>query len=176
MKKIFTLASALVVAVSAAQTGNMGVNTNTPTETLDVNGTTRLRDLPLAGTANAISTLPAGTAAPSKNQTYTPTKTLVVDANGVLGAVDGTPMVNSDLTGAEIKKYIYPVSVTDLPVLGATTTPANTTKCGAVELTFGGPAGNKNYAMIRLAAPAALSLNQGYSQTFNNGGTIDQFR
>jgi hypothetical protein len=169
MKKIFTLASALVVSVAAAQTGNVGINTTTPTETLDVNGTTRLRDLPLSGATNAISTLPAGTAAPSKNQTYTPTKTLVIDANGVLGSIVGTPMVNNDTTGAEIKKNIYLTTVSDLPAVGNTTTPANTTKCGAIELTFSAPSGGNTYAMIRLAAPAALTLNQGYSQEYGAG-------
>lgn len=71
--------------------GNVGINTNFPTEKLDNNGITRLRTLPLNGTTNAIYTQSSGTASTTQNQTFTGTRTVVADANGVLGYVSGLP-------------------------------------------------------------------------------------
>lgn len=72
--------------------GNVGVNTSSPTEKFDNNGITRLRSLPVNGAANAIYTLPGGTSASAnQDQTFTATKTLVADANGVVGYVAGIP-------------------------------------------------------------------------------------
>ena len=71
--------------------GNVGVNTPDPTEKLDNNGITRLRNLPLNGTANAIYTTSGGTASTAQDQTFTATRTVVADANGVLGYVTGLP-------------------------------------------------------------------------------------
>ncbi|GAA5087220.1 hypothetical protein GCM10023210_09980 [Chryseobacterium ginsengisoli] len=72
-------------------TGNIGINTGTPTEKLDNNGITRLRTLPLNGSANAINTNSSGNASASQDQTFTATRTVVADANGVLGYVTGLP-------------------------------------------------------------------------------------
>lgn len=70
--------------------GNIGINQNTPTERLDNNGITRLRVLPLNGATNAIFTNPSGlTASATQNQTFTATRTVVADANGVLGYING---------------------------------------------------------------------------------------
>lgn len=63
---------------------------NVISEVLDVNGTTRLRTLPNDGATNAIYTQTNGTTSATKNQTFTATKTVVADANGVLGVVNGT--------------------------------------------------------------------------------------
>ncbi|MFP3592758.1 hypothetical protein [Chryseobacterium sp. SIMBA_038] len=71
--------------------GNVAINTSPPTERLDVNGNTRLRVLPLNGTANAIYTQSGGGASATQNQTFTATRTVVADANGVLGYVTGLP-------------------------------------------------------------------------------------
>lgn len=72
--------------------GNIGMNTGFPTEKLDNNGITRLRNLPLNGAINAIFTLPAGTtASATQDQTFTGTRTVVADTNGVLGYVNGIP-------------------------------------------------------------------------------------
>lgn len=71
--------------------GNVGIATNTPTEKLHVNNNIRFQSLPLNGTANAINTTPAGAASPTQNQTFTATRTVVADANGVLGYVTGLP-------------------------------------------------------------------------------------
>jgi hypothetical protein len=71
--------------------GNVGVNTDSPTEKFDNNGITRLRSLPVNGAANAIYTMPDGSASTAQDQTFTATRTLVVDANGVIGYVSGLP-------------------------------------------------------------------------------------
>ncbi|MFC3159194.1 hypothetical protein ACFOEQ_12285 [Chryseobacterium arachidis] len=75
--------------------GNIGMNTNTPTEKLDHNGITRLRGLPLNGAANSIYTQSNGSASATQNQTFTATRTVVADANGVLGYVTGLPSTGS---------------------------------------------------------------------------------
>ncbi len=71
--------------------GNIGMNTTDPTEKLDNNGVTRLRSLPLNGAANAIYTMSDGSASTAQDQTFTATRTLVADANGVIGYVSGLP-------------------------------------------------------------------------------------
>lgn len=71
--------------------GNVGIATVSPTEKLDNNGITRLRNLPLSGATNAINTTSAGTASASQDQTFTATRTVVADANGVLGTIAGIP-------------------------------------------------------------------------------------
>ncbi|KAA5535799.1 tropomyosin [Paenimyroides baculatum] len=88
-------------------TGNVGVNTDTPSEQLDNAGITRLRNLPLNGATNAINTTVAGDESSSQDQTFTATRTVVADANGVLGTVAGLPATpvniynaNGTLTGA----------------------------------------------------------------------------
>ncbi|MDY3344298.1 hypothetical protein PG326_03410 [Riemerella anatipestifer] len=63
------------------------------TETFQVRGTARITDLPLSGTASAINTKTDGTASTTKDQAFTAVKTVVVDANGVLGTVSGLPTV-----------------------------------------------------------------------------------
>lgn len=74
--------------------GNIGINTDTPTEVFDNNGgVARLRYLPLNGAANAIYTTAAGAASATQNQTFTATRTVVADANGVLGSITGTPLI-----------------------------------------------------------------------------------
>ncbi|WP_250206619.1 hypothetical protein [Riemerella anatipestifer] len=62
------------------------------TETFHVNGTARIADLPLNGATSAINTKTDGTASTAKDQTFTAVKTVVVDANGVLGTVSGLPV------------------------------------------------------------------------------------
>ncbi|WP_027384391.1 autotransporter outer membrane beta-barrel domain-containing protein [Epilithonimonas caeni] len=85
--------------------GNIGVATGTPTEKLDNNGITRLRNLPQNGTANAIYTMPGGAASTNQDQTFTATRTVVADANGVLGYVNALP------SDAGTTKVIVNVSV-----------------------------------------------------------------
>lgn len=81
-----------------------------PTEQLHViGGNVRLMELPLNGTPNAINTLPGGGASSSQNQTFNATRTVVADANGVLGTVTGIPsdagtsrvLVNANVPGTQ---------------------------------------------------------------------------
>lgn len=80
-----------VTRMSVNGIGNVGIGTTAPTENFDNYGNTRLRSLPLNGTNNAIYTQSNGSASTTQNQTFTATRTLVADANGVLGYVTGLP-------------------------------------------------------------------------------------
>ena len=82
-----------VTVTSNSNIAKMGVGTSTtaPTEILDVNGTARVRNLPANGAANAIYTQSNGAASATQNQTFTATKTVVADANGVLGYITTLP-------------------------------------------------------------------------------------
>ncbi|AZA53955.1 hypothetical protein [Chryseobacterium sp. G0201] len=71
--------------------GQVGIKTESPTEILDVNGTERVRELPKHQMVNAIFTKSDGTRSDNKDQTFIAVKTVVADANGVLGYVDGLP-------------------------------------------------------------------------------------
>ncbi|WP_449399442.1 hypothetical protein [Chryseobacterium wanjuense] len=90
--------------------GNIGINTDNATEKFDNNGgNTRLRYLPANGATNAISTTPSGSPSSSQDQTFTATRTVVADANGVLGYVNGVPseagtqkvLVNANVSGTQ---------------------------------------------------------------------------
>ncbi|MEY8760566.1 hypothetical protein [Chryseobacterium tongliaoense] len=72
-------------------TGNLGIAIGSPTEKLDNNGITRLRVLPLNGSTNAINTNSSGNLSAAQDQTFTATRTVVADGNGVLGYVAGIP-------------------------------------------------------------------------------------
>lgn len=86
-----------VNALSFAQNGKVGVQTATPTEIFDVNGTARVRSLPNIGTANSIYTTGTNT-----NSGTTPTQTfnglypVITDANGVLGKNTSGELVNNN--------------------------------------------------------------------------------
>ncbi|MGQ1943492.1 hypothetical protein ACT4RS_00445 [Ornithobacterium rhinotracheale] len=83
MKKNLLFVATLLgsVAFSQQSTGKVGVNTENPTETLQVQGTTRITKLPSKG--ESIST--NGNGEYMDGQKFTPTKMVVADANGVLG-------------------------------------------------------------------------------------------
>lgn len=72
--------------------GKVGITTNNPTEILDVDGTTRLRNLPENGSTEVIYTQPNGSASSTQNQAFVATRTVVADENGVLGYVQGVPV------------------------------------------------------------------------------------
>lgn len=69
---------------NAQTTGKVGINTNSPKETLEVNGTLKIDTLPTNGANNAIYN-----GQNAKNATFTATKTLVADNNGTIGVIDG---------------------------------------------------------------------------------------
>lgn len=88
--------SLIVIFLFTTASGQVGIKTNDPTEILDVNGTERVRELPKHLMGNAIFTKPDGTMSLTKNQTFTAVRTVVADANGVLGYMDGLPKSNTD--------------------------------------------------------------------------------
>lgn len=92
-KKLIPLVGLVVFALQAF--GQVGVGTETPTESLDINGTLRIRDLPINGTTNAIFTTGENTSSSTRNQTFTATKMVVLDANGVLGTRPGLPSTSN---------------------------------------------------------------------------------
>ncbi|MGE8431104.1 hypothetical protein [Chryseobacterium joostei] len=108
-------------AMTVLKSGKTGIAitgleaTAKPTEFLDLGtGTARVRNLPVNGAANAIYTQGNGTASATQNQTFTATKTVVADANGVLGYIDGLPGTNpsgvQNLTYA--RKTVSPINAT----------------------------------------------------------------
>lgn len=78
--------------LAKAQSGKVGINTETPKETLQVNGTLQVT-LPEKGSANSIY---ENASATERKGTFTPTKMVVADANGVLGQQDIPALVNAD--------------------------------------------------------------------------------
>lgn len=107
-KRILSLAfvavAATVFAQSTTPTGKVGVNTDAPKETLEVSGTMKVADLPTAGVNKIYN------GAATKTGTFTPTKQVVADANGVFGTQDlektwfympsiVLPLASADVTG-----------------------------------------------------------------------------
>lgn len=76
-------------------TGNLGIARSIPTEKLHINGITRIEGLPLNGTLNAHNTLSGGGLSATQNQTFTAIRTVVSNADGVLGYVSGLPIAPS---------------------------------------------------------------------------------
>ncbi|MDY0990376.1 hypothetical protein SOM12_23310 [Flavobacterium sp. CFBP9031] len=99
----------------------IGFTTKTPTETVDINGIARVRELPTNAATNAINTKPDGTASTAKDQTFSATKTVVVDANGVMGTIDGIAIT----VAPEIKTIQYARVAT--PINASTPTNSITT-------------------------------------------------
>ncbi|WP_131707634.1 hypothetical protein [Chryseobacterium angstadtii] len=93
--KINIIVTTVLILLGAKISAQVGISTSMPTETLDINGTARVRDVPLNGTVNAIYTKSDGTKSDAKDQTFSATKTLVVDNNGVLGYISGLPQTSS---------------------------------------------------------------------------------
>jgi len=104
------IVTAVLLLFSTALPSQVGISTASPTEIMDVNGTARVRELPLNGSANAISTKPDGTKSPTKNQPFTATKTVVVDNNGILGYVNGLPSDPATLNVGETVSRTYTLS------------------------------------------------------------------
>lgn len=67
-----------------AQSYLVGVNTQTPTEYLDIDGTFRIRDLPAKGEKYYWGSV-------TKGATFDPYSVVIADKNGVLGQSSGTP-------------------------------------------------------------------------------------
>ncbi|REC63560.1 hypothetical protein DRF65_05570 [Chryseobacterium pennae] len=112
MKRKFLFVASLIPSLFFSQ---VGVNTSNPTETLDVAGIERIRELPKHNTNNSIFTKPDGTRSESKDQVFTATKTLVADANGILGYMEGLPTTNDGgglpIGQAIVRIYTVPANI-----------------------------------------------------------------
>lgn len=95
MKKTGLLLFLIGTMLNAQHTGKVGINIDKPTETLQVNGSVRISELPKNGAINTISTKPDGNASDRKDQEFIAKKTIVADENGVLGYVEGLPSSSS---------------------------------------------------------------------------------
>lgn len=94
MKNKLIIIGALVLGFSLnAQTGKVGINTTTPQEILDINGTARVRDLPVDGATNALYN-----GAATKATTFTATAPVLIDANGNLGKAANKDLVPNNAT------------------------------------------------------------------------------
>lgn len=93
--------SILFLGVCGLSNAQVGINTTTPTEKLDVNGTLRVRSLPNDGAPNSIYTTSANTnSGATPTQTFKANRPLVSDANGVVGqTTTGDLVPNNTLTG-----------------------------------------------------------------------------
>lgn len=103
MKKISLCCFCVFSIAIFAQDNSTGFFTKSPTERLDINGTIRIRELPVGNTPNSINTKIDGTKSESKDQTFVAKNTLVVDNNGVVGILEGVPSTNSN----EVKSIVY---------------------------------------------------------------------
>lgn len=80
MNRIFILVTMLSVGFVFAQTeGKVGINTATPTETLDIKGTLRVEDIPASGTGKIYN----GTK--NKGTTFNANSLVATDDNGNIG-------------------------------------------------------------------------------------------
>lgn len=113
-KKIILIAVTLLSEVTYSQ---VGISNQTPTEMLDINGTTRIRTLPSTGATNIIYTKPDGTRSSIKDQPFNAINTVVSDSNGVLGTVGWLPAQNpiviTGTDGADAIVYSKTVSAKD---------------------------------------------------------------
>ena len=82
MKRIFIFVAVLSVGFAFAQTeGKVGINTATPTETLDIKGTLRVEDIPASGTGKIYN----GTS--TKGTTFNTNSLVATDNSGNIGKV-----------------------------------------------------------------------------------------
>lgn len=102
-------------------------------EVLDVNGTVRVRNLPLNGAVNSIYTQANGTTSSTLNQTFTATRTVVTDANGVLGYVAYLPESLWQSQGSAKKATLNTEDIyqSGSVAIGASTIPTFTVGTGA---------------------------------------------
>lgn len=145
-----------------SQTNNkLGVNVKTPTESLDVNGTTRLRNLPLNGTPNAIYTQPDGKISNAKDQTFNAVKTVVIDGNGVMGTVDGIAIT----AAPDVKTIKYIRSTTPIN----STTPTNSvTTIGNLSIRFNSTStGSNNSIEFKALVPNQVTA---FADVSGSGG------
>lgn len=129
---------------------------NNISEVLDVNGTTRIRNLPKNGAINSIYTQANGLTSATQNQTFNGINTVVADKNGVLGYVDYLP--------SNVK--ITSVKMQNTPVFSLA---ANTGTAKYTGFNFTVPPGAYK---IDLSIGVTLAT----SSTYRSGSTFIRFR
>lgn len=159
-KFIYTLA-VLASGLAFAQTGKVGINTENPTETLQIQGTARITDLPINETG-LISTNTDGTESTARNQTFSATKTLVVDNNGVVGAIDGLPVM-------EVPEYKNVPFASKSVTIGSATPEMSVVRLGNIEVRFDGtnPTGGEESVSFRIHNDAVLYGRDGNESPYD---------
>lgn len=103
MTKAIYILSSLALGFCSMLNAQVGINTSTPTEVVDINGTARVRSLPAIGTANSIYTTGTNTqSGTTPTQTFNGTTLVVADNNGVMGrstATNSTLVPNNTTSG-----------------------------------------------------------------------------
>lgn len=159
--KVLSSLFILCFAFGYSQTNKLGVNVNTPTESLDANGTARLRDLPLNGTPNAIYTQTDGKVSPVKDQTFNAVKTVVVDENGVMGAIDGLAITEAP----DVKTIQYSRTTT---LINSSTPTNSVTTIGNLSIRFVGTGtGVSNAIEFRTKVPNQVTA---FAEVSGSGG------
>lgn len=158
---LYTFLALYCCGVYSQTNDNIGINTKAPTETIDVNGTDRVRNLPINGQTNAIYTAPNGKASTTKNQTFNAVKTMVVDANGIMGTIDGIAITEAP----DVKTIQYNRTAT----LINSSTPANSiTTIGNLSIRFNSTStGSSNSIEFRSAVPNQVTA---FADVSGNGG------
>lgn len=160
-KALFTFFALCCYGAFAQTHGNIGFKTKTATETIDANGTARVRDLPLNGTLNAIHTKPDGKASTAKDQTFTAVKTVVVDGNGVLGTIEGLPITEVP----DVKTMQYSRNTT---LINASTPTNSVTTIGNLSIRFNSTStGRDNAIEFRTVVPNQVTA---FAEVSGNGG------
>lgn len=97
-----------------AQQNKVGINTERPTEVLDVSGTLRVRELPVNGSNNAIYN-----GSDTKSTVFNAIKQVVSDNNGVLGTKEFEqewfymPSIVLPLTNTDLTAHPYTANITN---------------------------------------------------------------
>ena len=181
MNKIFISIAMLSMEIALAQTdGKVGINTSTPTETLDVKGTLRIEDLPASGTGKIYN----GTN--TKGTTFNAKGLVAADNNGNIGKLPtGTQGqvlsqgANNQPVWSEIKQLTGTIAEA-FYVQG--TTPLNINSGGQADVpgvtqTITVPAGKKQKMLITVTGyvtgtSGADQNAQGAFNLFQNGTKI----
>lgn len=129
MKKTKQTSLLITLIIGSILKAQFGINTNTPTEIADVNGTLRVRSLPTPGTTNSIYTTGTNTNSGSNpTQTFNGSTVIASDNNGVLGKMNTNNLVpitpltdtsNNSTAMFVIKRYAigdYPTFDTEMSV------------------------------------------------------------
>ncbi|KFE97199.1 hypothetical protein IX39_20605 [Chryseobacterium formosense] len=151
--------------------GNIGIGKTAPTEKLEVAGAVRINSLPANGALNAIYTQSNGLASSAQNQTFTATRTVVADANGVLGSITGVPLT-SEVDGVIGNEVLNATTNKGLVRVGAGTSGSPYT----LGLTDGGTIGQTMIWNGTSWAPGAITASNGLTASAGNniklGGTL----